>query len=625
MTIDDFEILKVIGKGGYASVVMARKKDSGLLYAIKIMDKKHLLTCMTPSAIVREVQINRKLKKSNFVIDLYWAFQNKTKLFLVMDLCVGGQLFYFLSQRDKLTEEMALFYTVEVMEALEILHAENMLYRDLKPENILIGADGHVKLADFGLSKELRRGDEYSTTFCGSPEYLCPEMLNGKPHNKTMDYYTLGCLLYEMICGFPPFYSHSKKEIMEGINFKEVDFPLTVSDDCQDLVRWLLQKNPDDRPQSWEDIRSHIFFRGINWKKVKRGALRTPWKPSLMTSHFNPKFTSMDIKEEMRQLGVEESRTSFYYEKVAGRQEGKSVYRLSKKGGAAEEDFEFDLAKGKMYIKEFDFTEMPQKELDIEETLRRFQDRDFFDSEPLVRHALRVPIKRKEETESSSSIAKEGSLYMSTVEKERSEQFSKYTMQSESTDMSARKKDDPAVAQTPKSRKKHIHASDEKDVRGDSEYTHNSGPEKSQFEDLMHYEREEKHSEERKFVESEDYLEMDETDELTSTEVKTVRQINFKTRIFNSEDQNKPKKHSKGKLNFAASRRSEGLSLAKATSEHETLDKLMPERNFFLEKKRKHEEELSQMTNSTFNSEGKKPRKKRPMYWGMHSMPVDKE
>ena len=152
---------------------------------------------------------------------------------------------------------MALFYTVEVMEALELLHSQNMLYRDLKPENILIGLDGHIKLADFGLSKELRRGDEYSTTFCGSPEYLCPEMLKGNPHNKTMDFYTLGCLLYEMICGFPPFYSHNKAEIQQSIISQEVEIPINVSDVAQDLIRWLLQKNPDDRPQSWEEIKRH--------------------------------------------------------------------------------------------------------------------------------------------------------------------------------------------------------------------------------------------------------------------------------------------------------------------------------------------------------------------------------
>ncbi len=135
---------------------------------------------------------------------------------------------------------MALFYIAETMEALETLHSENMLYRDLKPENILIGLNGHVKLSDFGLSKELRRGDEYSNTFCGSPEYLCPEMLNGQPHNKTIDFYTLGCLLYEMICGFPPFYSHNKQEISESIKNREVEFPLSVSDECQHLIRWLL-------------------------------------------------------------------------------------------------------------------------------------------------------------------------------------------------------------------------------------------------------------------------------------------------------------------------------------------------------------------------------------------------
>lgn len=176
-----------------------------------------------------------------------------------------------------------------------------------------------------------------------------------------------------------------------------------------------------------------------------------------MHSHFNPKFTSLKIDREMKDMGIDEGRASFFYEKVSGRQEGKSVYRLSRKGPFEDEDFEFDLANGKMYIKNFDCTEMPQKELDIEETLRRFQDIDIFDQESLI-NKLHVPIKRQEQTESSSSVAKEGLMYspgMDTAEK-----FSKYTMNSSSTQQSTQYKPSTdkkpyGIAQTPNYKKKH--------------------------------------------------------------------------------------------------------------------------------------------------------------------------
>ena len=228
----------------------------------------------------------------------------------------------------------------------------------MKPENILLNHEGHVKLADFGLSKQLRRGDDYSTTFCGSPEYLCPEMLLGNPHNKTMDYYTLGCLLYEMICSFPPFYCHDQNEIRESIKFREVEFPIHVSDPCQDLIKWLLQKDPSKRPQTWAEIRSHPFFKGINFKRVQRQMYTPPWIPNVNMSNYNPKFTSLNVPEEMKAMGLDESRKSFYYEKVKGRQEGKSVYKLTKTEHYSIDE-EFDLANGKMYIKNWDFSDLP--------------------------------------------------------------------------------------------------------------------------------------------------------------------------------------------------------------------------------------------------------------------------
>lgn len=152
-----------------------------------------------------------------------------------------------------------------------------------------------------------------------------------------------------------------------------MEFPLCVSEDCQELIRWLLQKEPERRPQSWAEIRGHRLFKGINWKQVRAGKAKVPWRPNLMQSHFNPKFTTLSIDEELWAMGVTDRRHSFYYEKVFGRHAGsKSVYRIPSNAKLDDDEFEFNLAKGKMYIKNFDFTGQSPGEDEMEQTINEF-------------------------------------------------------------------------------------------------------------------------------------------------------------------------------------------------------------------------------------------------------------
>lgn len=165
---EDFKFIKVIGKGSYSHVAIARKKDSGRLYAVKIMKKQKLFKEVGRDAFISESSINKKFKNTPFVIDTYYAFQTKDEMFLVMELCPGGTLFDFLRKMPtlkKLNFDIVRFYIAEIIIALEFVHAKNIMYRDLKPENILIDLDGHIKLSDFGLSKELKTRNEISKTF----------------------------------------------------------------------------------------------------------------------------------------------------------------------------------------------------------------------------------------------------------------------------------------------------------------------------------------------------------------------------------------------------------------------------------------------------------------------------
>ena len=263
ITPRDFEHIKVIGRGGFSRVLLVRKKDTGRLYAMKILKKNKIIREKKVKPIISEREVLEQVDHP-FIVKMHWAFQNTDELYFVMDICTGGEIFFHLSKFKRFPEELAKFYFCEILLGIEYLHSLNIVYRDLKPENILIDIDGHVKIADFGLAKIIPRLN-MSYSFCGSPEYMSPEMLQGIGHDRRLDYYCLGALLYEMLTGLPPYFNKDNNIMYRAIIKDKLRFPDYLSPVIVDLLQRLLQKDPNRRIQSVKDIKKHPWLNGVNW------------------------------------------------------------------------------------------------------------------------------------------------------------------------------------------------------------------------------------------------------------------------------------------------------------------------------------------------------------------------
>ena len=208
----DFELLKVIGMGAFGKVLQVRNRHSSAVYAMKIISKRLIKRKMSYVAnILAERNILSKISSHPFIVTMHASFQTREKLFIIMDFCAGGELFLKLGKEGHFRERTAAFYLGEIILALEHLHSVNVLHRDLKPENILLGTDGHLCLTDFGLAKDFTgdggNEDDWARTLCGTMEYMAPEMVARKWYGKGADYWSLGCIAYEMMSGQPPFES----------------------------------------------------------------------------------------------------------------------------------------------------------------------------------------------------------------------------------------------------------------------------------------------------------------------------------------------------------------------------------------------------------------------------------
>jgi serum/glucocorticoid-regulated kinase 2 len=200
LTLDDFELLCVIGRGSFGKVLQVKKKDNGKIYAMKILNKKHLIARKQ----VAHTKTERKVLQSithPFIVNLIYAFQTDAKLYMVLEFFNGGELFFHLKNQGKFSDERASFYAAQVVLAFEHLHKRNIIYRDLKPENVLLDDQGYIKITDFGLSKEMNSPTELTHTFCGTPEYLAPEVIVGNGYGQPIDWWSLGALMFEMLTG----------------------------------------------------------------------------------------------------------------------------------------------------------------------------------------------------------------------------------------------------------------------------------------------------------------------------------------------------------------------------------------------------------------------------------------
>lgn len=292
--IKSFEIIKVIGEGAYSIVTQVRKKDTGMIYALKSIKKQVIIKERLQQHLLAEKEILSTID-CPFVAKLNWAFQTKNKLHFVMDFYPGGELYYHLRNIHIFTEDQCRFYFAEILLGLEALHSRKIAYRDLKPENIVIDIDGHIRLTDFGLSKI----DMYenSMSFCGSPEYMSPEMLQGKGHGNSVDYYCLGALLYEMLTGLPPYYDREPSKMFRKILEEELHIPENLTPSCKNILAGLLTKNPENRlgSNSVEDIKSHYWCKNINWDQYKAKMIKPPLVPSLRKSHFDRFITEKKV------------------------------------------------------------------------------------------------------------------------------------------------------------------------------------------------------------------------------------------------------------------------------------------------------------------------------------------
>lgn len=300
MDMSNFELLKVIGKGSFGKVMQVRKKDTSRIYAMKTIRKAHIVS---RSEVTHTLAERTVLAQVNcpFIVPLKFSFQSPDKLYLVLAFVNGGELFHHLQQEGRFNEERSRFYAAELLLALEHLHGFQVIYRDLKPENILLDYTGHIALCDFGLCKLNMDDDTTTNTFCGTPEYLSPEILLGQGYSKAVDWWTLGVLLYEMLTGLPPFYSEDVNEMYRKILQDPLRFPEDVHPDARSLLTLLLQRDPAQRLGSGSAgaaaIKSHPFFaKHIDWGMLWAKKVRPPFKPSVAsaidTSNFDPEFTN---------------------------------------------------------------------------------------------------------------------------------------------------------------------------------------------------------------------------------------------------------------------------------------------------------------------------------------------
>ncbi|KAK0078736.1 hypothetical protein PV325_002138 [Microctonus aethiopoides] len=299
----DFELCKVIGKGGYGKVFQVRKitgNDAGTIFAMKVLRKASIIRNQKDTAHTKAERNILEAVKHPFIVDLMYAFQTGGKLYLILEYMCGGELFRHLNDEGIFLEETTCFYLSEIILAIQHLHQQGIIYRDLKPENILLDGDGHIKLTDFGLCKEHIQEGSVTHTFCGTIEYMAPEILTRSGHGKAVDWWSLGTLMYDMLTGSPPFTSDNRKETVKKILKGKLNLPPYLTHDACDLIRKLLRRKVDQRlgsaPSDAEQVKNHLFFRHISWCDVISRKLEPPFRPTLTSeddvSQFDKKFTN---------------------------------------------------------------------------------------------------------------------------------------------------------------------------------------------------------------------------------------------------------------------------------------------------------------------------------------------
>ena len=279
ITPSSFVCLALLGKGSFGEVYLVRKTNTNVKYAMKVLRKERIMGQNLLKYAIAERNI-LSLIHHPFIVKLNFAFQTSTKLFLILEYCPNGDLGKHLLIEKRFCEKRAKFYLCEILLALEYLHKKDIIFRDLKPDNIVLDEEGHCKLTDFGLSKEGVKEDQKAQSFCGSLAYLAPEMLKKKGHGKAVDWYLLGVIFYEMLIGVTPFFTLRKEELFHNIEFGELNIPEFISSEAAELLRKLLERDPNKRLgggiRDAQEIKDHPYFKDVNWDDIYNKKVKPP-------------------------------------------------------------------------------------------------------------------------------------------------------------------------------------------------------------------------------------------------------------------------------------------------------------------------------------------------------------
>ena len=307
MAASDFQSLRCLGKGAFGTVHLVKQHATGKLYAQKQFKKASLTV---HKRLVEQTRTERTILESvnrhPFVVKLYYAFQDQEKLYLILEYAQGGELFHHLAMERMFSEEVASFYMAEIILALQHLHHNvRVIYRDLKPENCLLDAEGHLLLTDFGLSKvALEEDDERATSILGTVEYMAPEVIRGEGYDFSVDWWSLGAIGFDLLTGSAPFGGNNHKKIQDNILKQKLQLPYFLGPDAKDLLTRLLRKDPNKRlggsnPKDLKTLKSHRFFRKIDWKKLERRELEPPIQPIItdpeLAENFDTEFTDLAL------------------------------------------------------------------------------------------------------------------------------------------------------------------------------------------------------------------------------------------------------------------------------------------------------------------------------------------
>uniref|UniRef100_A0A7N5ZUH0 Protein kinase C n=1 Tax=Anabas testudineus TaxID=64144 RepID=A0A7N5ZUH0_ANATE len=313
MNLHDFVFIKVLGKGSFGKVMLAELKGSDEVYAVKVLKKDVILQDDDVDCTMTEKRILALARKHPYLTQLFCCFQTKDRLFFVMEYVNGGDLMFQIQRSRKFDETRSRFYAAEVTSALMFLHRHGVIYRDLKLDNILLDAEGHCKLADFGMCKEGILNGVTTTTFCGTPDYIAPEILQELDYGPSVDWWALGVLMYEMMAGQPPFEADNEDDLFESILHDDVLYPVWLSKEAVSILKAFMTKSPNKRlgcvvAQGLEEaIKLHPFFREIDWTLLEQRKIRPPFKPRIKTKRDVNNFDQDFTREEPILTPVEDS------------------------------------------------------------------------------------------------------------------------------------------------------------------------------------------------------------------------------------------------------------------------------------------------------------------------------